>query len=239
MREFQSNLQMQAVSCDFTAPVGILIVQTCALFRRDSSTSAATAFYSDPLALHIPASSLPQILSIRFPGGGGLDKTTAMLCCKIASPVVVQSFEAVCDRLHLQWYRLVNAVQRTPAVMVEFSSLRFELQPSIDAEISQLPTMLHTSSSSSDSPESSSSQTPQKPILPIPIIETGVHFPLKFSFLCDGTMQVLQNFRIQYSYNTAQLGHFSAQVYNSVCRDWDSVVEPFAANVVAETSAGV
>ena len=28
------------------------------------------------------------------------------------------------------------------------------------------------------------------------------------------------------------------QVYNSVCRDWDCVVEPFAANLIVESSAG-
>jgi hypothetical protein len=44
---------------------------------------------------------------------------------------------------------------------------------------------------------------------------------------------------LKYFTHAITLLFFRRQVYNSVCRDWDCVVEPFAANVVTESSLGI
>jgi hypothetical protein len=160
-----------------------LIVHNVALFLPGLSHLASAPFPPDPLATHIPASSLSQILAIRFPGGGGLDKTTALLCCQISSPVTVQSIEALCDRVQVQWHRLVTNTQRTPAVKLEFTELRFGLEPSLDMGISQ-------SSTSSPSMSSSASQTLPQPMSSSSLTERGQLDPCKISLLCDGMMQV-------------------------------------------------
>jgi hypothetical protein len=165
-----------------------LIVHNVALFLPGLSHLASAPFPPDPLATHIPASSLSQILAIRFPGGGGLDKTTALLCCQISSPVTVQSIEALCDRVQVQWHRLVTNTQRSPAVKLEFTALRFGLEPSLDMGISQSLTSSPSMSSSSTTP--SASQTLPQPMSSSSLTERGQLDPCKISLLCDGMMQV-------------------------------------------------
>jgi hypothetical protein len=190
-REFRSHLQISSVSCDASAPVVALISKTALLFRPDSSSLPLSAAV-DPLMTHVPATSLHEALLIRFPGGGGLDNTTAMLCCQVKSPISVQSFDAECDRVHVQWYRLITPSQRTPAIKIELTSLRCEHTP-------QLSTSSQSSSSPSISSSSSSSSCTASSSAPI---FQSASVPFKIFALCDGTMQV-QNYI--YSHKTSFL----------------------------------
>jgi hypothetical protein len=124
------------MSFDVSAPIGALIAQNLSLFLTQASKSPSSIFIDvqcDPLATHIPAPCLSRILSLRFPGGGGLDNTTAILCCRVTDPVTVQSLEAECERLNVQWFRMVSHMHRTPAIKLALTSLRFEHTPLADA----------------------------------------------------------------------------------------------------------
>jgi hypothetical protein len=187
-REFQCQVQISTISCDVCAPVGVLIAHNVALFLPGLAHLASAPFSPNPSATHIPASCLSQILAIRFPGGGGLDKTTALLCCQISTPVAVQSIEALCDRVQVQWHRLVTNTQRTPAVKLELTAFRFGLEPSLDTD---------TFESSASSPSMSLSST--VPLAPQTLpqsmssssrTERRLHDPCKISLLCDGMIQV-------------------------------------------------
>lgn len=184
-REFRSHLQVSSVSCDTSAPVVALISKTVLLFLPDSLSSPLSAAV-DPLMTHVPATSLHEALLIRFPGGGGLDNTTAMLCCQVKSPISVQSFDAECDRVHVQWYRLITPSQRTPAIKIELTSLRCEHTP-------QLATSSQSSSSPSISSSSSSSSCPASSSVPL---FQSASVPFKIFALCDGTMQVQNSISI-------------------------------------------
>ena len=165
-RQFQSQLHVSDITCDASAPIASLIISITSRFHP-SSSSPAPPFPSDPLATHIPSLTLPQTLSIRFAGGGALDHTTAILCCRVTSPVTVQGFEAECDGVHVQWYRLVPQLQRTPAVKIGLTSVRCEYAPSIDA-------------AAHESSPASSSSPPQPRSLGLS----------KLSVICDGSVQV-------------------------------------------------
>ena len=143
---------------------------------------------------HVPSITLDDALSIRFPGGGGLDLTTAILCCSVKSPVVIQSIEAECDQVRVQWYRLITQMQRTPAIKMELTSLRCEYMQQTAATYDPsspskkwffspsktFPSPI-SSSRSTAQPRLSSSTSPRDP---------SAFIPFKISALCDGKMQV-------------------------------------------------
>ena len=195
-RQFRSQLQVSAVSCDASAPIGALIAQNVSLFLAQASqTSSSILVHAqphaqpDPLATHIPTSCMSRTLSLRFPRGGGLDNTTAILCCRVTDPISVQSIEVECDRLNVQWYRVVTQMQRTPAIKLALTNLSFEHFPLADeaasASPSASPLPSHSTLSSLPPPSHSSTLPPQ----------AAPSVPRKGSFLCDGVMQVSINYR--------------------------------------------
>lgn len=198
MRQFRSQLQVSAVSCDASAPIGALIAQNVSLFLAQASQSPSPILVHaqphaqpDPLATHIPTSCMSRTLSLRFPGGGGLDTTTAILCCRVTDPISVQSIEVECDRLNVQWYRVVTQTQRTPAIKLALTNLSFEHFPLADEAASASPSASplppHSTLSSSLPPPSLSSKLP---------LHAAPSIPRKVSFVCDGEMQVSVNYRL-------------------------------------------
>jgi hypothetical protein len=133
---------------------------------------------------------MSRTLSLRFPGGGGLDTTTAILCCRVTDPISVQSIEVECDRLNVQWYRVVTQMQRTPAIKLALTNLSFEHFPLADEAASPSP-------SASPLPPHS---TPSSSLPPLSLSSLPLHaapsIPRKFSFVCDGEMQVSVDYRL-------------------------------------------
>jgi hypothetical protein len=172
------------MSFDVSASIGALIAQNLYLFLAQPSKSPSPIFVdvqSDPLATHIPASCMSRILSLRFPGGGGFDNTTAILCCRVTDPVAVQSLEAECERLNVQWYRMVTHMHRTPAIKLALTNLRFEHVPLADAAASAPPSLSHSALLFSPPPPS----LPQSSLL-----QSSPSALCKASFLCDADMHV-------------------------------------------------
>ncbi len=187
------------MACDASAPAVALITKTALLFLSHAPLSSPPVA-ADVLMTHVPETAFDQAVAMQFPGGGGLDRTTAILCCSVKSPIVVLGFEAECDQLRVQWCRLISQLRQTPAINLELTSLRCEyMQQPLASHDPLSPTKTWFFSPSKTFPSPSSLSRSPAPLLQrarssSSPIDSNAYTAFKISALFDGTVQVSTSF---------------------------------------------